>query len=842
MADVFNLVRQHAERNRSAVAILSPEHAPLTYGGLCRQIEDVVATLNALGVGRNDRVAIVLPDGPELAVALVAIGAGATCAPLNPVYRDGEFEFALADIRAAALVVQSGSESAAVDVARGRGIPVLELSAAPGGEAGLFALSGTKRPRPTRGGFAEPDDNLLMLHTSGTAARPKLVPLTHRNVVTSAHDIGAALGLTARDRCLNVMPLIHIHGQSTVWSSLVAGASVVCTPGFSAADFFDWLREFHPTWYTAAPAIHRLILAEALRRPDVAAHSTLRFIRSASSAMPRELIADMERALRCPVHRGVRDDRGRAADREQQTAALRPQARLRRRAAGPDIAIMDEAGDLLPPGESGEVVIRGANVMSGYDRDQRGDGTAFTRGWFRTGDTGHLDVDGDLFITGRLKEIINRGGEKISPQEVDDVLMAHPAVAEAVAFPVPHATLGESVAAAVVLREGARATEQEILQFAASRLAPFKLPQPIVIADAIPKGRHGQAAADRSRRTTGPGGSRAPPRPEQERIRAAAHVDRGEDLRDSGRRARPRADRHPRQLLPSRRTLTDRDDGGRPDRGGVPGRPARCRALFERPTVAALAETVAMRLPGRSLPGRFPARRTADPCPLSFAQQRLWFLDQVEPGNPAYNMQAALHLTGALDLAALEESLSEIRRRHEALRTTFTAVDGQALQVIDPATPLRLPVVDLSRVPPAARLGEARRAGSRAGRASRSTWPGAALSRRARPPGRRASTCSSSRCTTSSPTAGRTRCSMRSSARSTGRSRPAGRRRCRSCPSSTPTSPLWQRRWVEETRELEAQLDYWKEQLRDAPPALDLALRSAPAGAPGPIGARGTRC
>jgi acyl-CoA synthetase (AMP-forming)/AMP-acid ligase II len=296
MSDVVRLVRHHAERSPSAVALLAPRRAPLTYGRLLRQVEQVVATLNSLGVGRGDRVAMVLPEGPELAAALVAIGAGATCAPLNPAYRASEFEWALADIRAAALVAPAGSASPAVHLARSRGIAVLELSADPGTEAGTFALAGEARPPPPRPGFAGPDDRLLVLHTSGTAARPKLVPLTHRNVVASARDIAAVLELTDRDRCLNVMPLFHIHGQSTVWSSLAAGASVVCTPGFAAGEFLDWLEEFHPSWYTAAPSIHRSVLAEALRRPEAAAQSTLRFIRSASSAMPSQLIAGMERA------------------------------------------------------------------------------------------------------------------------------------------------------------------------------------------------------------------------------------------------------------------------------------------------------------------------------------------------------------------------------------------------------------------------------------------------------------------------------------------------------------------------------------------------------------------
>ena len=474
---------------------------PSRIGLLRRHVADVVKALNELGVGRNDRVAMVLPEGPEMAVACVAVAAGATCAPLNPAYRASEFEAHLTQLRCRALLVPAGCTSPAVALARARGIPILELIPVPDGEAGLFTLRYCKpdapQPHDLTTGVAEPDDVALVLHTSGTAARPKQVPLTHRNLCASAQSIRAALELVPGDRCLQVMPLLHIHGLSALFASIAAGASVVCTGRFAAQQFFEWMDAFHPTWYTAAPTIHREILENAPHHSGVIARSSLRFIRSASAAMPRQLIAEMERVFQVPfieaygmTEAAPQIASNRLPPRERKPGSVGP-------AAGPDVAIVDDAGNLMPPERDGEIAIRGTNVMSAYEDDPEANRRAFVQGWFRTGDTGHLDADGYLFITGRLKEIINRGGEKISPREVEEILLDHPAVAQAVTFPVPHSTLGEDVAAAIVLGPDARTAAQdqlisEIRRFASVRLADFKVPQLVVIVDEIPTGPAGK--------------------------------------------------------------------------------------------------------------------------------------------------------------------------------------------------------------------------------------------------------------------------------------------------------------------------------------------------------------
>jgi len=492
---IHHLIAAQAKRTPDAIAIAAPERAPLTYSGLRTHIEDTVKTLNAMGVGRNDRVAIVLPNGPEMAVAFVAVAAGATSAPLNPAYRANEFDFYLSDLKAKALIIQSGMDSPAIAVAQARGIPIIELLPALEAEAGIFTLKGDKRSRTARNGFAQPNDVSLVLHTSGTTSRPKIVPLTQTNICTSAHNIRVALELVDSDRCLNVMPLFHIHGlMAATLSSLATGASVVCTPGFDASKFFGWLEAFRPTWYTAVPTMHQAILERAASNRDTIARCPLRFIRSCSASLPPKVMVQLESVFNAPVIESY----GMTEAAHQMTSnPLPPRQRKPGSvgvATGPEVAIMDEAGNLLPAGETGEIVIRGANVTRGYENNPTANEGAFTNGWFRTGDQGSLDTDGYLFITGRIKEIINRGGEKIAPREVDEALIDPPAVAQAVTFAVPHATLGEDVTAAVVLRENASVSvmEREIREFAFARLADYKVPSQVVIVDEIPKGPTGK--------------------------------------------------------------------------------------------------------------------------------------------------------------------------------------------------------------------------------------------------------------------------------------------------------------------------------------------------------------
>jgi oxalate---CoA ligase len=473
-----------------AVAIAAHEAKPLTYAGLRSVIHRTQRSLNELGIGRGDRVAIVLPNGPEMATAFLGVASATASAPLNPAYRQDEFEFYLEDLNAKALIIEAGSESPAIDAAERLGVALITL--APEGPAGAFRLLGSEVGDAAEPGPAEPGDVALILHTSGTTSRPKIVPLTHANIWTSAGNIATSLELSDRDRALNVMPLFHIHGLIAGLSApLSRGGAVFCTPGFNALKFFGEMEEAQPTWYTAVPTMHQTILTRAGRHKETITRHPMRFVRSSSSSLPPTVIGELEAAFKCPVIEAY------GMTEATHQMASNPLNGTRKPGsvgvpAGPEIAIMNEAGQLLSRGETGEVVIRGENVTAAYENNPKANGEAFVNSWFRTGDQGVIDADGYLTLTGRLKEIINRGGEKISPREVDEALMDHPAVLQAVAFAVPHPMLGEDVGAAVVLREGLTATEQELGAFLSERLAAFKTPRKILFLAEIPKGATGK--------------------------------------------------------------------------------------------------------------------------------------------------------------------------------------------------------------------------------------------------------------------------------------------------------------------------------------------------------------
>ena len=486
------LIASHARKNPEKEAILSLGGSPLSYSGLFAQIESTVSALNARGIGPSDRVALVLPNGPEMAVAFVAVASGATCAPLNPAYKADEFAFYLSDLDAKALIVQQGVDSPARAVAAEKGIPLVELTPDETA-AGVFSLDGAVASAGSTPRFSSGDHVGLVLHTSGTTSRPKIVPLTHANLCASAAHIAETLALTPSDLCLNVMPLFHIHGLiGALLSTFAAGAGVVAPPGFDTMKFFSWLDEFHPTWYTAVPTMHQLILSRAGRNQDSVRNAKLRLIRSSSASLPPQVMRELEEVFRAPV---IESYGMTEATHQMASNPLPPRARKPGSvgpAAGPDVAIMNQAGELLEANQTAEIVIRGPNVTQGYERNPDANAEAFTNGWFRTGDQGYVDDDGYLFITGRLKELINRGGEKISPREVDEVLLDHPSVQQAVTFALPHKRLGEAVAAAIVLNRDTAGDERDIRDFARQRLAEFKVPSKVVFVDAIPKGPTGK--------------------------------------------------------------------------------------------------------------------------------------------------------------------------------------------------------------------------------------------------------------------------------------------------------------------------------------------------------------
>jgi len=490
---LYHLLKRQAEQTPDAVALAAPGRKSLTYERLVAHQAYVVTALNRQGIEASDRVALLLPNSVETCAAVLGVAAGATCAPLNPAYTREELEFYLSDLRLKALIVQAGWPTPARDLARDIGLLLIELQPDTDGPAGLFSLSGPTDAESAQARFSGPEDVALVLHTSGTTSRPKIVPLTHANICASAFNSQTAFELTCNDRCLNVMPLFHVHGLiSATLASLAAGGSAFCTGGYNPDSFFAWLAEAQPTWYTASPTIHQSILSMGAEYLALIKQYPLRFIRSSSAPLPPRIMAELEALFGAPVIEYY----GSSEAASQITSNPMPPRQRKPGSAGvpvgQQVRIMDENGRFVAPGQIGEIVIRGPNVMSCYADNPAANAGAFVGGWLRTGDQGFFDADGYIFITGRFKEIINRGGEKISPRAVDEVLLAHPAVAQAVTFGLPHTTLGEDVAAAVVLRKHTTATERDIREFALQRLAAYRVPSQIVIVDDIPKGPTGK--------------------------------------------------------------------------------------------------------------------------------------------------------------------------------------------------------------------------------------------------------------------------------------------------------------------------------------------------------------
>ncbi len=483
-----------AGHDDGAKALGAPGRDWLDYGGLRVLSTDVTQALHGAGIGRGDRVAIVLPNGPEMAAAFVTVAQVATTCPLNPAYKEDEFAFYLEDLKAKALIVMEDEDGPALAAARSLDLAVIRL--VPGSAAGQFTLKAERELGEADKSAPGPDDVALILHTSGTTSRPKIVPLLQSNLAASAQNIGASLALSPVDRCLNVMPLFHIHGLiAAVSASLAAGGSIWCAPGFDALKFFGWMRDAKPSWYTAVPTMHQAILSRAGRNAETIAEVPLRFLRSSSASLPGPVMEALAKTFNAPVIEGYGMTE---ATHQMASNPLPPRAQKPGSVgveAGPSVRVAHEVEDRLVEGV-GEIVISGPNVTPGYEGNPEANAKSFFQAdgkrWFRTGDQGAFDDEGYLSLTGRLKEIINRGGEKVSPLEVDGVLAAHPAIAQVVTFALPHDKLGEEVAAAAVLAEGAEADEASIRAFAAERLAAFKVPRKVIILDEIPKGATGK--------------------------------------------------------------------------------------------------------------------------------------------------------------------------------------------------------------------------------------------------------------------------------------------------------------------------------------------------------------
>ena len=414
----------------------------MTYGDLAVQAEYVRNVLDGAGIGRNDRVITVIPNGPEMVALFAGVTGCAAAAPLNPALTAGEFEALLIDLEAKTMIVEADRDTPAVTAAEKLGLSTIELAADLDAPAGTFRLTGTPTGEGPHSRTAI-GDVALVLYTSGTTSRPKIVPLTHENLMAAANNFTDWYKLEPADRNHSFMPYFHLQGiLGGMLTSLASGGSIVSGRGFDGDSFFELLDEFGPNWYTGGPTYHQAILSRAHRHRDTIARRPLRFIRSSSAPLAPQVMLELEHLFGVPVLEGfgLTETCMHSLSNPLPPAIRKPGSVGL--SAGTEVSVIDETGRDVAPGASGEVVLRGPTVMAGYVNNPEANEAAFINGWFRTGDQGHFDEDGYLVLTGRFKELINRGGEKISPIEIDHVLLDHPDVVQAVSFSVPPSNLG----------------------------------------------------------------------------------------------------------------------------------------------------------------------------------------------------------------------------------------------------------------------------------------------------------------------------------------------------------------------------------------------------------------
>ncbi len=457
----------------SICALFAPES--VTLAQFADYVERIASGLQRHGIHAGDLVAVAIPDSADLLLAVLGVLQVTAAAPLSCKLAQPELQSRLAQLKPRALVTAGHPDPALTQAAAAAKVPILALQpqlVPLGHPAALHSSSRTVSA-----------DTALVLPTSGTTGAPKLAAITHRNLTAMIGNVQRAFELTANDRLLCLMPHYHLGGLLSSLAQLSCGGSVICGSLLSPANAIERLETYRPTWYLAAPAVHRSIIQLLSDEPDRLPQHALRFIRSGSAAIPPDVVESLERTFRVPVIHGFGMTE---AGVITSTTFYSRVPRSVGRSIGPTIEIRGPGDAILPSNAEGEIVLRGDAVISAYLDDPEGNGTAFHDGSFRTGDLGRLDASGELFITGRLRDMINRGGEKILPQEIDSILEQHPAVKQAAAFPLPHPTLGEDVAVAIVFHSGSATNEGELINYMVPRIAASKLPSRVFFVDEIP--------------------------------------------------------------------------------------------------------------------------------------------------------------------------------------------------------------------------------------------------------------------------------------------------------------------------------------------------------------------
>ncbi len=482
---IIEIIKSH-----NGPCLFNEDGLEIKYEAFAKNIEKIGAQLSSIDLKNNRICALVLPNGMDMAMSFLALANFVTVSPLNPNYTKEEFLFFLKDLDCEFIIADKNASNALLEAAKQLGIRLFYLKS----DAKKNTLSIKSLPTSSKRLLDQNkgDDFCLILHTSGTTSRPKQVQLSCTNVLSSALNIAEVLKLKKSDKGLNIMPLFHIHGLiASLLSSVVVGSSLVCTNGFNALNFYANINMFKPTWITAVPTMYQAILSRASRNKEIIKATNLRLLRSSSAAMPVATIEALEHVFQCPVIEAYGMTEASHQMASNFLDSIRKPGSVGK-PAGPEIALFKNNKLLTAENIVGEIVIKGSNVTKGYKNNEKANEENFFDGWFKTGDLGKFDKDGFLFISGRIKEIINKGGEKISPQEVDEALMKHEAVFQAVCFSIKHKKLGEDIAAAVVLKEGKTVDQKELKTYLSKSITTFKIPRQILILSEIPKGNTGK--------------------------------------------------------------------------------------------------------------------------------------------------------------------------------------------------------------------------------------------------------------------------------------------------------------------------------------------------------------
>ena len=482
--------------NKNNIFIQAPDESNITYGELLKYVDNTFNQLSSLNIKKEDRIALALENGSAMACTFVAIASNFTSCPLNPSFTKEEFKFYYDDLKVKAVIIEENKLLQAREAAEELNIEIIDLKKKTSSNFIKLNIE-VNNTNKTCSPNSNEDDIAMILHTSGTTSRPKMVPLSHKNLMASAKNISTTLSLNKNDKCLNIMPMFHIHGLiAAILAPIYQSGSIITPSGFDALKFFRWIEEYKPTWYTAVPTMHQAILSRAPRNIDIIQNNPLKFIRSSSASLPSIVMENLERVFNTCVIESY----GMTEAAHQMTSNPLPPRKRKSGtvglAAGPDVALLYKNeiinNDQNNRNITGHIIIKGENVTNGYINNPKANAESFINGWFLTGDEGMFDDDGYLKITGRLKEIINRGGEKISPKEIDEILMDNENIQQAVAFSVPHEKLGEDLFAAVVLKENKITNEDELKDYCKNRLTKFKIPRKILIIQEIPKGPTGK--------------------------------------------------------------------------------------------------------------------------------------------------------------------------------------------------------------------------------------------------------------------------------------------------------------------------------------------------------------